>query len=112
MSSKIEHVDRNRLYTDLQYRFNYVCKFAEFGEEDINYIKSAAPILSPLVQAVVDAVYIKLFSFDITKQTFLKRNEGFAGKLPENLEHLTVEDEQIKFRKDFLKKISCEARNS
>ena len=50
-------------------------------------------------------MYQKLFSFDITKAVFLKRNEGFKGAdLPDDLSHLTLDSSQIKFRKEFLGK--------
>ena len=99
-----QHIDRTRLYTDLLYRFNYVAQFVGFGEADIRAIKATAPILKPLVQTVVDLVYVKLFSFDITKAVFLQRNEGFEGNLAADLESLKLDNEQIKFRKDFLSK--------
>ena len=104
MTTGIAHIDRTKLYTDLQYRFNYVAQFVEFGEEDIKAIKNSAPIIAPLVDTVVELVYEKLFSFDITKQVFLARNEGFTGNVDSTLESLNTNSEQIKFRKDFLKK--------
>lgn len=51
---------------------------------------------------VVDAVYAKLFTFDITKKHFLKKNEGFTGpvvrnnEVAESLEDLTLDNAQIK----------------
>lgn len=63
----MEHIDRQKLYTDLMYRFQYVSKFIGFGEEDIAAIKGAAGFVGPLVPTIVDTVYKKLFSFDITK---------------------------------------------
>ncbi|KAI9317420.1 Protoglobin-domain-containing protein [Dichotomocladium elegans] len=100
----MQHIDRNKLYADGDYRFEYVSGFMEFGAEDIAAIEAVAPLLRPIVPAVVDAVYVKLFSYDITKIHFLPRNEGFQGEVPKNLEELTLESEQIKFRKDFLKR--------
>lgn len=50
-----EHVDRDRLYTDLAYRFSYVCEFVEFGAEDQKAIRDAAPHLGPLVPTLVNA---------------------------------------------------------
>ncbi|KAI9017706.1 Protoglobin-domain-containing protein, partial [Gaertneriomyces semiglobifer] len=91
-----------RLYTDVQYRFQYVASFANFGEEDIKYIKASAPIVAPLVPAIVDAVYDQLFQFDITKAHFLPRMAGFEGKVEGDLDHLNVGSEAIKFRKGFL----------
>lgn len=51
---------------------------------------------------VVDAVYDKLFKFDITKKHFLPKNEGFEGptdgngKVADSLEDLTIDNPQIK----------------
>ncbi|KAI8616393.1 Protoglobin-domain-containing protein [Chytriomyces sp. MP71] len=92
---KITQVDRDKLYTDLTYRFKYVSQFVGFDETDIAAIKGAAPLIAPLVPTIVDAVYEHLFSFDITKVSM-------ATMLP--LTELTTEDDQIKFRKDFLGK--------
>ena len=104
MPSTCEHVEAQRLYTDPVYRFEYLSKFAGFGQEDIDAIHNAAPAVAPLVDTIVDAVYEKLFSFDSTKAVFLKRNEGFQGCVADDLNALTTENEQIKFRKDFLGK--------
>jgi len=104
MTTGIAHIDRTKLYTDLQYRFQYVAQFVEFGEEDIKAIKNSAPIIAPLVDTVVELVYKKLFSFDITKRVFFARNEGFTRNIESTLGSLNTNSEQIKFRKDFLKK--------
>ncbi|CAE6527101.1 unnamed protein product [Rhizoctonia solani] len=99
----MQHVDANLINTDLQARVDYLTKFIEFGPEDAEALHGAAPIVKPLVGAAVDAVYEKLFSFDITRVTFMARNTGFTGKLAEKLEDIDHNSEQIKFRKDFLK---------
>lgn len=101
---KAEHIDREKLYTDLWYRFQYLAKFVGFGPDDIAALKQAAPLVAPVVPSIVDAVYVKLFSFDITKEVFLNRNEGFRGNLASNLDSLDLNNDQIKFRKDFLGK--------
>jgi hypothetical protein len=97
-------IDEKKLGDWLEYRFQYISKFVNFGEDEINAIHSSAPILAPLVPKIVDAVYAKLFSFDVTKQYFLLRNEGYTGGVDANLESLSTESEQIKFRKDHLSK--------
>ncbi|KAG8749744.1 hypothetical protein FRC11_011081, partial [Ceratobasidium sp. 423] len=99
----MQHIDANLINTDLQARVDYLAKFIEFGPKDVEALHGAAPIVKPLVSAAVDAVYEKLFSFDITRVTFMARNTGFAGKLAEKLEDINHDSEQIKFRKDFLK---------
>lgn len=100
----LQHIDEDRLYHDLAYRFEYLAKFADFGDEDIKAIHASAPVVAPLVPAIVDAVYEKLFSFDCTKRIFMQRNENYQGDLPKNLDDLNVQHEQIRFRKGFLGK--------
>ncbi|TFK62895.1 hypothetical protein BDN72DRAFT_803781 [Pluteus cervinus] len=99
----IEHIEREKLYKDTAYRFTYVAKFVDFGPDDIAAIKASAPIVAPLVPVIVDAVYERLFSFDITKQVFLPRNQGFTGSTAATLDDLSLTHDQIKFRKDFLR---------
>jgi len=101
--SGMQHIDANLINTDLQARVDYLTKFIEFGPDDAAALHGAAPIVKPLVGAAVDAVYEKLFAFDITRATFMARNTGFTGKLAEKLEDIDHNSEQIKFRKDFLK---------
>ncbi|KAI8364584.1 Protoglobin-domain-containing protein [Blakeslea trispora] len=100
----MQHIDSSKLYTDSQYRFEFVAKFMDFGEEDIKAIQAVADQIRPLVPVVVDAVYQKLFEFDVTKKHFVPKNEGFEGAAPVSLEDLTLDHPQIKFRKDFLSK--------
>ncbi|KAF9897861.1 hypothetical protein BX616_004859 [Lobosporangium transversale] len=101
----MEHIERSQLYNDPVYRFQYVAKFMDFGQEDIDAIKGAAELIKPLVPAVVDAVYRKLHQFDITWSVMAKRHEGYVpkdAKVIEDVAELTENAEQIKFRKDML----------
>ncbi|KAF9110897.1 hypothetical protein BGX27_005736 [Mortierella sp. AM989] len=100
----MEHIERSQLYQDPVYRFQYVAKFMNFGEEDIQAIKGAAELIKPLVPSVVDAVYTKLHQFDITWDVMAKRHEGFVphGQVIERSDELSENAEQIKFRKNML----------
>ncbi|KAI9031628.1 Protoglobin-domain-containing protein [Phycomyces nitens] len=100
----MHHIDNDQLYHDSTYRFEYVSKFMDFGEADIKAIQDVADLVRPLVPVVVDAVYEKLFQFDVTKTFFLPKNDGFEGELPATLEELTLNHPQVKFRKEFLGK--------
>lgn len=102
VSHPIHHIDEKRLETDTDYRVGYLAQFMGFGASDIEAIHEAAAHLAPLVPALVDAVYVQLFSFDATKRHFLTRNEGYKGEIPESLEALTLDHPQIKFRKEHL----------
>jgi len=65
---------------------------------------------------VVDAVYDKLFKFDITKKHFLPKNEGFEGptdgngKVADNLEDLTIDNPQIKVSVLFFRTLKVSLR--
>ncbi|CAF1335051.1 unnamed protein product [Adineta steineri] len=98
----VEHIDGNRLQSDLRYRFDYLSKFLNFNSDDIAMLNTFAPIVFPLIPVLSDAVYRKLFSFDITKQYFLIRNDGFQGFMPKKDCGLTVDSAQMTFRKDML----------
>ncbi|KAI9218092.1 Protoglobin-domain-containing protein [Blastocladiella britannica] len=102
--SAIQHIDRDRLYTDIVYRFQYVASFIGFGAADQKAIHDSVSHVAPLVPVVVDAVYDKLFSYDITKASFAHRMEGFSGKSVEDTDALTLKADQIKFRKEHLAK--------
>ena len=100
----LKHIDENRLEDDLGYRFNYLTEFMEFGPEDVELIRATAPYLAPLVGQLVDAVYVKLFSYDATKRHFVPRQSGYEGAVPEDVSSLTLDHQQIQFRKSHLAK--------
>lgn len=105
----INHIDERRLESDLGYRFGYVSGFMGFGPDDVAAIHAMAPHLAPVVPALVDAVYVKLFSYDATKRHFVPRQFGYEGPAPESLEALELDHEQIRYRKahlaNYLKKL-------
>jgi hypothetical protein len=100
----MKSIDEPRLETDLLYRFEYLCDFMGFGDEDIGVIHAAAPMLAPLVPALVDAVYAKLISYDATWRHFVPRQAGYEGATPATLVELTMDHPQIQFRKAHLGK--------
>lgn len=95
-------IDEPRLESDLGYRFNYVAGFMGFGADDVAAIHGAAPLLAPLVPALVDAVYAKLFQQDATWRHFVPRQHGYDGNLPTALDQLSMDHPQIAFRKQHL----------
>ncbi|CAF2439567.1 unnamed protein product [Rotaria sp. Silwood2] len=97
-----EHIDANRLNSDLRYRFEYISKFLNFTSDDIAMLNTFAPIIFPIIPVLADTVYRKLFSFDITKHYFLVRNEGFEGFLPKKTPGITLDSPQMELRKDML----------
>ena len=98
----IKHIDESRLETDLAYRVGYVTEFMGFGAEDVAALHASAAVLAPIVPALVDAVYDKLFSYDCTKRHFVPQQSGYSGVVPADIEGLTLDHEMIQFRKQHL----------
>ncbi|MFO0809490.1 MAG: protoglobin family protein [Gemmataceae bacterium] len=98
----LKAIDERRLESDLEYRFGYVAEFMGFNRDDVAAIHAAAPLLAPVVTNLVDAVYDKLFSYDATKRHFVPRQSGYDGPAPVNLDDLTMDHDQTKFRKAHL----------
>lgn len=95
-------INERQLETDLGYRFGYLAEFIGFGEDDIAAIHESASLLAPLVPSLVDAVYVKLFSYDATKRHFVPRQSGYEGPVPKSLQELGMDHEMIEFRKQHL----------
>ena len=104
----MKHIDEAQLETDIVYRFGYIAEFMGFGEADIAIIHGAAPLLAPLVPALVDAVYDKLHQYDATWRHFVPAQSGLDENGAQNLARslslgeLSMDDEHIKFRKHHL----------
>jgi len=98
----MKRIDEARLENDVDYRFAYLKEFMEFNTDDIAAIHGSAELLAPLVPALVDAVYVKLFNYDATKRHFVPPQEGYVGKLADDVETLSQGDEVIEFRKQHL----------
>ena len=98
----MKRIDESRLESDVAYRFGYLTEFMEFGADDVAAIHGAAELLAPVVPALVDAVYVKLFKFDATKRHFVPRQEGYDGELAADVETLSLEADVIEFRKQHL----------
>lgn len=98
----MQQIDEQKLESDLGYRFGYLTEFMGFGEDDIAAIHGSAAHLAPIVPALVDAVYDKLFSYDATKRHFVPRQSGYEGDVPESLDALQMDHEMIEFRKQHL----------
>ncbi|ORY72205.1 Protoglobin-domain-containing protein [Leucosporidium creatinivorum] len=97
-----QHVDRDKLNDDLQYRVAWAQLFLGFTKEDGQVLNAALPLLNPIVSDITNGVYAHLFRWDYTKAPFLKRNVGFEGPLADSLEKLMLDHPQILFRKRFL----------
>lgn len=84
-------------------RIAYLSSFLDLKQEDGDALLAAKPLIAPLVPTVLDLVYTKLLSYDITASKFVPKNSGYEGTMVNSVEELTLESDIIKYRKDFLK---------
>jgi len=98
----MQHVSVSSL-EDLSSRIAYLSSFLELTASDGEALLASKPLVAPLVPAILDAVYTKLLSFDITAQAFVPRNTDYDGETVNSVQELTMEHPQIAMRKDFLK---------
>ncbi|CAF3483289.1 unnamed protein product [Rotaria socialis] len=65
-------------------------------------LNTLAPIIFPSVPVIIDTIYRKLFSYDITKQHFIVRNQGFENFAATHDSNLALDSAQMLYRKDML----------
>jgi len=98
----VQHIDSARLNTDLRYRFDYLSKFLDFTSNDIVQLNQISSIIQPLIPVIVDNVYRKLFSFDITKQYLILRHTCLENVLPSDHCLLSFHSDGMEYRKNML----------
>jgi len=98
----MQHIPASSL-TDLSSRVAYLSAFLGLTEADGEALRASKPLVAPLIPTILDAVYSKLLSFDITAQVFVPKNTDYEGELVQSVGELTLESPQIKYRQDFLK---------
>jgi hypothetical protein len=99
-----EHIDKNRLNTNLRYRFEYLSKFLNFTKEDIISLNQISTIIKPLIPVIVDNGYRKLFSFDITKEYLVLRHSCFDNFFSTDRCNLNFNSEEMEYQKNMLSK--------
>ena len=102
MSTKMQHVEASSL-EDLPSRIAYLSSFLTLNASDGEALQAAKPLIAPLIPTILDAVYVKLLSFDITAKAFVPKNTDYEGKTAKSVQELTLDHPQIALRKDFLK---------
>jgi hypothetical protein len=93
----MQHVEKTSL-ASLPERIAYIRAFLNFTSEDAAALHAAKPFVTPLIPTVLDAIYAKLLSFDITGAPFLPRNTDYEGEIPKTVQELTLEAPEIAFR--------------
>ena len=98
----MQHITASSL-EDLPSRISYLSAFLDLTPSDGEALLAAKPLVAPLIPTILDAVYSKLLSFDITAKAFVPKNTDYEGELVKDVQELTLEHPQIALRKDFLK---------
>jgi hypothetical protein len=95
----MRQISRRDLYVSLSARIAYLHAFLDFSSRDIEALISAGKYIKQLIPALVNIVYKKLLTFDITARAFTTRSTSGEGG---NLDALDEDSPQIKHRKVFL----------
>ncbi|RSL38449.1 hypothetical protein CEP53_014863 [Fusarium sp. AF-6] len=77
--SPLVHVDRKSLYTSLEARIDYLHRFLDWDERDIEALAYGSSHIRDLIPAVVYIIYHKLSQFDITAHAFEDRNTSLES---------------------------------
>ncbi|UJR34918.1 hypothetical protein I4U23_027696 [Adineta vaga] len=99
-----QHIDNRGVQTNLRYRFEYLSKFINFTTDDIAILNVLGKMAAELVPTIVDKIFQRLLDFDITKRYFLMRHFGYNGTVTINESELTLQSEQMCFRRISLAK--------
>jgi hypothetical protein len=102
MPTKMEHIEASSL-EDLPSRIAYLSSFLNLNTSDGEALQAAKPLIAPSIPTILDTVYVKLLSFDITAKAFVPKNTGYEGETAKSVQELTLNHPQIALRKDFLK---------
>ncbi|CZT40753.1 uncharacterized protein RSE6_00402 [Rhynchosporium secalis] len=84
----MQHITPSSLLS-LPSRITYLSAFLSLTPDDGLALLAAKPLIAPLIPTILDAVYSKLLSFDITARAFVPKNTDYEGDLVKILQELT-----------------------
>lgn len=96
----VQHIDRRELYTSLPARVRYLHSFLDFNADDAAALAMGGKYIKALIPTVVNIVYKKLLSYDITARAFTTRSTSYEGPVDPAV---TEDSPQIRHRKMFLR---------
>ncbi|MCJ1331573.1 hypothetical protein MMC10_008264 [Thelotrema lepadinum] len=101
----MQHISSTSLSTSLPSRLSYVQSFLAFEPSDGSAIQASAPLLKPLIPTVLDGIYTKLLSYDITAAAFVPKlgHELDASSEPQSPTELTLQHPHIRRQMHFLR---------
>ncbi|KAH6953792.1 Protoglobin-domain-containing protein [Ilyonectria sp. MPI-CAGE-AT-0026] len=106
MTETFEHIDRKSLYTNLEARIDYLHRFLDFDENDLEALAFGSKFVKDLIPAVVHIVYQKLLQFDITARAFQMRDTRSDAPFEVSIDENSLELRQRKmFLTSYLTKI-------
>lgn len=101
----MQHINRDLIETDLPSRMEYLLDFLLWDPaKDGPLIEACKPVLAPIVNDIVDAVYDHLLKYDITAAAFAPaQSQSSDSTESTKVQDLHRDHANIKVRKDFLK---------
>lgn len=109
MTSYTEHVDRKALYTSLEARIDYLHRFLDFDDRDLEALAFGSKFVQDLIPAVTHVVYQKLLQFDVTARAFEVRDTRSEEPLKDLIDENSPELQERKlFLNSYLKRICAD----
>lgn len=78
----MQHIDPEEIQHNLAARVSYLKKFIDFGQGDIDALRGSLSLVAPILPNIVDTIYKKLLSFDITSKSFAPARYAAIENLP------------------------------
>ena len=102
--SPMNHISSLSLL-DVSSRLSYTTSFLSFTPSDGAAINASNPLLVPLLPSILDMVYTKLLTYDITAMAFVPRqgDRHEIGPAPTKAQDLSLNHSHIMRQKNFLK---------
>ena len=101
----MQQISQSSLNSSVPSRLSYVQSFLSFDATDGKSIQASGPLLQPLIPALLDKIYTKLLTYDVTAVAFVPKlgHELDATDEPKSPQELTLRHPHIKRQMSFLR---------
>lgn len=99
------HIDPLALASHLTDRIFYLQQFLSFSSTDGAAIQASGTLLAPKIPQILDSIYAKLLSFDITASAFVPTtlNDPQGDMAPRAVQELSLSHPHVKRQMSFLR---------
>ena len=104
MNEVKDDLAENYVNKPLRERFDYLANFLDFTANDILILNKLGQLANDLIPSLVDQIFQRLLDCEQTRKYFLLGHFGYAGTMIVESSQLTLQSEQMAFRRTSLGK--------